>query len=398
MNRIIAIAYLVFFCIAYSCNSGSDLQAKQDAQNQLSEREFYDFDIRNHLDKPGELLLSSIASEIRYIPLETTPACLLSRCRSVEIFNNNMYILDTKALYQFDMDGSFIRQIGKIGNGPGEYGSVLWFNFIDSTNEIVLYSYPTGRINVYDAEPGEFKRSFKLDFDSNGIVEFPPGELAFFTWNDRQSEDPTRRSEIYICNLEGDIFDSIPDERVPFSGNIVSPSHYYVFNESLHYMEFFEDTLYSLSENKVKDRYASFGLRNKVDVHQLELKNQIGVNQFPDFLRIDEVLETERSFFITIEKGLGLYIPEEFLKIFYNKESGQIVNCTSIINDLDNGWPFWPKSVYKDSVLIDYCPAIEFLEYFQANTDDQRRTESLKYLIKSVDENDNPIIILTNRS
>ena len=228
MNRILTLVCMVFFCITYSCNSISDRSSPQEVQIQLTEREFYNFDIRNHLDQPGKLLLSSIAHEIRYIPLETTPACLLSRCRRAEIFNNNIYVADRKALYMFDMDGSFIQQIGKIGNGPGEYGSVLWFNFIISTNEIILYSYPTGRINVYDAESGEYKRSFRLDFDPNGVVEFPPGKLAFLTWNTKQSEHPTRKSEIYICNLEGGILDSIPDKRIPFTGNIAGPNHYYV--------------------------------------------------------------------------------------------------------------------------------------------------------------------------
>jgi len=73
------------------------------------------------------------------------------------------------------------------------------------------------------------------------------------------------------------------------------------------------------------------------------------------------------------------------------------VNCTSVINDLDDGMPFWPKSIYKDSVLIDFYPAIEFLEYFQTNTDDQGRPEFLEKLIRSVDVNDNPIVILTSQ-
>lgn len=397
MNKIIALACLIIASTTYSCNSGSDTNVKQVAQIQSPEREFYDFHIRNYLDQTGELLLSSIASEIRYIPLETTPECFLSDCRQVRIFEGHIYVKDRKALYKFDLDGSFIQQIGKIGNGPGEYGSALWFNFIESTNEFVLFSYPTGRINVYDAASGEFIRSFRVNFEPNGVVEFPPGKLAFLTWNTKYTENPGRGSEIYICNLEGDILDSIPDEREPFTGNIVGPNHYYVFNKALYYMEFFQDTLYSLTEDAVKVSYASFGLQNKVNVYQLELKILPGETQFPDFLRIDKVLENEESFFITVEKGIGLNVPGEYVKFFYDKASGQIVNCTSVINDLDHGMPFWPQSVYKDSVLIDFYPAIEFLEYFQTNTDDQGRPEFLKKLIKGVDVNDNPIVIFASQ-
>ncbi len=95
--------------ILHSCNPKPEKDNQQDVQIQLTEEGFYDFDIRNHLDQPDDLLLSSIANEIRYIPLETTPACFLSGCRQVEIFHNNIYVKDTKALYKFDMNGSFPR-------------------------------------------------------------------------------------------------------------------------------------------------------------------------------------------------------------------------------------------------------------------------------------------------
>jgi len=382
--------------ILHSCNPKPDGSAQFADQVQLPEKEFYEFEVRENMDQSGELLLSTIAGKIRYIPLETTPACLLSRCRRVEIFNNNIYVAD-KALYKFDMDGSFIQQIGKIGNGPGEYGSVLWFNFIASSNEIILYSYPTGRINIHDAASGKYKRSFRLDIEPSGVIEFPPGKLSFLTWNTKQSENPGIRSEIYICNLEGNIIDSIQDERIPNSGNIIGPARYYVRNESLHYMDYFQDTLFSLSKDAVKESYASFGLKNKVNAIQLELKIQPGEIGFPDYLKvIGRVLENEESFYFIVEKGFAFQDQLESFKFFFNKTTGQIVNCTSVINDLDHGISFWPKSIYKDSVLIDFLPAIEFLEYFETNPEDQRRSANLKYLLGKVNENDNPIVILAN--
>jgi len=384
--------------ILHSCTTKPEKNRQQDVQIQLPEFESYEFEIRKNMEHHGELLLSTIANEIRYIPLETTSACLLSRCRRVEIFNDNIYVADTKALYKFDMDGSFIQQIGKIGNGPGEYGSVLWFNFIDHTNEIILYSYPTGRINVHDAASGKFKRSFRLDIEPCGVVEFPPGKLSFLTWNTKPSGNQGSRSEIYICNLEGDIIDSIPDEKMPNIGNINGPARYYVRNESLYYMDYFQDTLFSLTEDAVKESYASFGLKNRVDATQLELKISPREIEFPDYLYISgRVLEEEESFYITVQKGFGFQIQLESFKFFFNKTSGQIVNCTSVINDLDDGMPFWPKSVYNDTVLIDFYPAIEFLEYFETNSNDQGRPESLYNLINRVNVNDNPIIIFTRR-
>jgi len=109
-----------------------------------------------------------------------------------------------------------------------------------------------------------------------------------------------------------------------------------------------------------------------------------------------EVLENEESFFITVEKGFGFQIPTESFKFFYDKTSSQLVNCATIYNDLDYGMPFWPQGIFNDSILIDFHEAIDFLEYFQTNSDTSKRTVYLNNLIDSLDENDNPIVILAN--
>jgi hypothetical protein len=74
------------------------------------------------------------------------------------------------------------------------------------------------------------------------------------------------------------------------------------------------------------------------------------------------------------------------------------VNCSSVVNDLDHGMPFWPKSVYEDSVLIDFYPAIEFLDYFHTKMDDQNRPEEMKDLINTLNANDNPVVMLAKQS
>jgi len=397
MKKNIVLVCLVFLLPAFSCNSGSEKKSGQAIEIQKPERDFYNFNIRNNLDQTGELLLSTIANEIQYIPLETTPECFLSDCKEVKIFNNKIYVRDKNALYMFNMDGSFNQQIGNIGNGPGEYGQVFWFSSIDLTNEIVLFSYPTGRINVHDAESGTYKRSFNTDFNPNGVVEFPHGKITFFTWKADRSENPAPGSEVYICNPDGAIIDSIPDERLPRTGNMASRNLYYLFNGLPRYMDSYQDTLYSLTEEVIKKSYVNFGFKNKVNGNDLELKRLLGEIQYPDFLSIDEVIETYRSFFLEVDAGIGLYVESETYRFFYDKTSGQILNCTSVINDLDNGVPFWPRGVYKDSILIDFYPSIEFLEYFETNSDTIGRSETLNELIGKLEENDNPIVALTRQ-
>ncbi|MDR3095059.1 MAG: 6-bladed beta-propeller, partial [Bacteroidales bacterium] len=69
-----------------------------------------------------ELLLSEIASDVTYIPLETSPECLIGRIDKIISFDDKYYILDrqTESILVFDSTGKYLFKIAQIGNGPGE--------------------------------------------------------------------------------------------------------------------------------------------------------------------------------------------------------------------------------------------------------------------------------------
>ena len=68
-------------------------------------------DIENTLELP----VSLIAKEILFIPLETNPNCLLDNDISrIEIFANNIFISDYIYIFIFDLNGKFIKRIGKL--------------------------------------------------------------------------------------------------------------------------------------------------------------------------------------------------------------------------------------------------------------------------------------------
>ncbi len=65
--------------------------------------------------------LSEIASDISFIKLETNANCLLGDINGIFRCNKNLLILGNskKNLFLFSENGSFIRQIGNLGKGPG---------------------------------------------------------------------------------------------------------------------------------------------------------------------------------------------------------------------------------------------------------------------------------------
>ncbi|MCK4465010.1 MAG: 6-bladed beta-propeller [Bacteroidales bacterium] len=387
MNKIQTFLLLV---LLYSCNSEHQRQGEDDKKQ--FEQEFFNFDIRNSLNSPKELFLSNFVNEIQYIPLETTPSCLLSEVRYLKIFNDNIFISDNKALYKFNKEGNFIQQIGKVGSGPGEYGQVFWFSIIEESNEIILLSYPSGRINVHDLETGIYKRNFKLNFDTNGFIEFPPGKITFFTTDIPQSNNQLINNEIYICNLDGKIIDSIPNSRLPKKGNIYGKTIYFITNGLLCYMGSYQDTLVVLSGNTKKKPYVSFDLNNTINGNEIRLERLIGEIQFPDFLSVNKILENDKYFFINIQKGIGLYVDDDIHRFLYEKASNLLIYCPYLINNIDEGMPFWPKYIHNNTVLIYILYPFQIIEHSKSNLTTTNKSDKFIRLANNLKENDNPIL------
>ena len=70
-----------------------------------------------------EIYLSSIVDKPLTIVLETNDNCIVQNVRSIELYDEKIYILDdmSNKLYVFNMDGSFDKNIAEAGRGHGEY-------------------------------------------------------------------------------------------------------------------------------------------------------------------------------------------------------------------------------------------------------------------------------------
>jgi hypothetical protein len=103
-------------------------------------RDILTLDLENRRDNTEEIRLSEFISDVTYIRLETTPECLISRSREVSLLGDFIFVVERNGCYLFDRStGSFVREIGRPGRGPGEYTS---FGFIDGErHEIFLTDY-----------------------------------------------------------------------------------------------------------------------------------------------------------------------------------------------------------------------------------------------------------------
>ena len=109
------------------------------------------------------LIFSDFFKAPKVVLLETKPECVVQNIRSLEIYKEDIYILDDRAnkLYVFDGNGKFKRTISSPGRGHGEYMKLADFS-IDRTKEIIyLLDEATDEILKFSLNDYKFLSSIK---------------------------------------------------------------------------------------------------------------------------------------------------------------------------------------------------------------------------------------------
>jgi hypothetical protein len=85
------------------------------------------------------------------VALETLDICLIGKIREIVLTDRFIFVLDEQSgvVYQFESNGTFIRILGSVGEGPGEYIRAQSIRRIYN-DYIALYDSRTAQIKVYD--------------------------------------------------------------------------------------------------------------------------------------------------------------------------------------------------------------------------------------------------------
>lgn len=107
--------------------------------------------------------MSSYFKSVKLIPLETSDNNLIETVDAIQVIDDYIFILDKsyKRLYCFDKDGKYIRRIGSVGSGPGEYSSISDFT-IDNEGIIYILDRSDYKILLYTIS-GEYKHSISFE-------------------------------------------------------------------------------------------------------------------------------------------------------------------------------------------------------------------------------------------
>lgn len=133
------------------------------------------------------LIFSDFFKAPKVVLLETKPECVVQNIRSLEIYKEDIYILDDRAnkLYVFDGNGKFKRTISSPGRGHGEYMKLADFS-IDRTKEVIyLLDEATDEILKFRLDDYKFLSSIKAV--QNGYLTYCMQEIGGKIYLNRSS-------------------------------------------------------------------------------------------------------------------------------------------------------------------------------------------------------------------
>ena len=142
------------------------------------------------------LIFSDFFKAPKVVLLETKPECVVQNIRSLEIYKEDIYILNDRAnkLYIFDGNGKFKRTISSPGRGHGEYMKLADFS-IDRTKEIIyLLDEATDEILKFSLNDYKFLSSIKAV--QNGYLTYCMQEIGGKIYLNRSSVSEKEKYEL----------------------------------------------------------------------------------------------------------------------------------------------------------------------------------------------------------
>ena len=168
--------------------------------------------------------LSSLLESCEMVKLQTIDDALFDRAFHTAISEKYICIKSYGQIPAklFDINGQFLRNIGTIGRGPGEYSQLYGLQFNKEGKILYLLPFGTTRnILVYDVEGNHLKdiplaytqRKFKAFFSSDSIITivsmpFKTDSAICFqqTYNGRLIQQISPPQDLISRNFDGEIF------------------------------------------------------------------------------------------------------------------------------------------------------------------------------------------------
>lgn len=237
----ITIQFLGLLCLIGACDQSSNNSGTSPASDENT--------IHLILSEDTILLdLVPLLENTKTIQLDNDPDALTDYIDPVAIKEGSIVIgqRNRPLMYFKEGNGSFIGEIGSLGNAPGEYQSINTISLHPSGNLLAIQPRPHDKpIQIYNITPGEIRMVKEIvnpdGWQHSGVLWTRDGHLLI-----RYLSTAKDRSMVIKQDVDQGILDSVSmDEKTGIFGSI----NFDRFNDKIIMKSQQEDTLYRVDEN-----------------------------------------------------------------------------------------------------------------------------------------------------
>ena len=356
------------------------------------------------VEKTQAVFLSQIAAKITYVPLETPPGFMIGE-KTVQVKPCGDYLFVSehgKPVGVFDRSGKFIRKIGNIGRGPGEYNFDFMFWPDEFTKQVLVCNADAGTIMAFSFE-GKYLRDIKPESRPMSFV--PLGNSQFLSWTFMQKELEGKYYRMVFHDSTGKTTNYVfePKRKYDFSHGVgIMLPMLFRAPEGWLYNSWENDTLFRIKADGSFQPALSWvmgGLRMPFDPLQdyaryLREKD----NYLIDFSGFESPSQWLFSYEYKGRHNLAWYEKRsaEFL-VVANPDTAQ----RGVRNDIDGGPSFFPSWDNENGrIFVRLINAIDLLDDQKGMMKndippkDQEAAKKFREMVAGLNENSNPVVML----
>lgn len=380
----IAIVLVLFFCV--SC---SEKTIKSEQVQHISIKS----ETKKVIGDPYSF------KHVEIVPLDNDDACLMGAVMQIEVVDSLLFIKDMyERLYLFKRDGTFIRQIGSEGQGPGEYLLLSSFYVDKEKQQVVILDDVKGNLLYYGFN-GTFLGNRKIPIDYIRRVKqsllVSEGDILinnYFNFEENMGYTHLNVSDDTITYKK--LFPYAPifirDHLYAFSKHAMQKS-----GDEIHFIMPLCDTIYAYAQKKFYPKYVvetPQKMVDKRDFSDISTANpyfmvMLNAGQKGRFTGFTELFETDDMILLNYKDNggpLGFYVADK------NSWSGNYYLHT---NSFDKQVPVLPIVGSTQNQFIGSVEC-DFLLQFRDQIDVTRPEYApLKEIVEGNHVDYNPILV-----
>ena len=396
MKLVVRVTIGVAFFLVFGCNTN---HSSQKTNSDLEQRQTPIIDFEKILNDPTRILrMSDLVETIEYIRPEY-PKSIIGTIFGVRCQDSLLFVNSNKLLLCYSREGKFLRTIGSEGRGPTEYLGIL--DFAVNQHTIAINSNYIKTIRRYDLDGKHVGDThyngyvYNIDLLDDELIALNMGHGA-----------PIKTADPFVVSIVNYHGDTLAVKRVSpeYENGVSSSPVRWLYKDTLCVWNDLNDTIFSVTKDRIEPRYIlDFG---KYKMPEEKFRNaKMREAEGHRYILFPSFCETQKYLLMTYQynnKAWVSYFEKETGKIFawsHEPESITygIVRKSGLLNDIDGGVPLYLNNQRNDILYTTMTPE-QLIGYAASgsmikNSDNQKQKQ-LENLIASLDESENPLIIL----